>query len=44
MALATILRDGGDNDGALDIAYTLAGRHPEQPDVVALLRSLNANP
>ena len=44
MALATILRDSGDSQGALNIAYALARRHPEQPDVLALLRSLGAAP
>jgi hypothetical protein len=38
MALATMLRDSGNQDGALDIAYTLARRHPEDQNVVALLR------
>jgi len=42
MALATILRDSGDKQGALDIAYALARRHPEDQNVVALLRSLDA--
>jgi len=44
MVLATMLRDRGDQDGALDIAYTLARRHPEHQNVLALLRSLNAIP
>ena len=44
MALATILRDNGDHDGALEIAYSLARRHPENQGVVALLRSLQAIP
>ena len=44
MVLATVLRDSGDQDGALEIAYTLARRHPEDQNVVALLRSLNAIP
>lgn len=44
MVLATILRDSGDQDGALEIAYTLARRHPEDQNVVALLRSLQAIP
>ena len=44
MALATILRDSGDHDGALEIAYSLARRHPENQGVVALLRSLQAIP
>jgi tetratricopeptide (TPR) repeat protein len=42
MVLATILRDSGDRDGALDIAYSLARRHPENQNVLALLRSLGA--
>jgi tetratricopeptide (TPR) repeat protein len=42
MALATILRDSGDQPAALDIAYSLARRHPEDQNVVALLRSLDA--
>jgi tetratricopeptide (TPR) repeat protein len=44
MVLATILRDSGDTDGALEIAYTLARRHPEDQNVIALLRSLGAIP
>ena len=44
MGLATVLRDAGDSDAALDIAYTLARRHPEDQNVVALLRSLQAIP
>ena len=44
MALATILRDSGDQEGALEIAYMLARRHPEDQNVVALLRSLQAIP
>jgi len=44
LGLATLLRDSGDQDGALDIAYTLARRHPEDQNVVALLRSLQAIP
>jgi tetratricopeptide (TPR) repeat protein len=44
MALATILRDNGDPESALDVAYTLARRHPEDQNVVALLRSLEAIP
>ena len=44
MGLATILRDAGDQQGALDIAYTLARRHPEEQNVLALLRSLGAVP
>ena len=42
--LATILRDSGDQEGALEIAYMLARRHPEDQNVVALLRSLQAIP
>ena len=44
LGLATMLRDSGDQDGALDVAYTLARRHPEDQNVVALLRSLQAIP
>jgi Flp pilus assembly protein TadD len=44
MALATLRRDSGDQEGALDIAYALARRHPEEPGVLALLRSLEAIP
>jgi predicted CXXCH cytochrome family protein len=44
MVLATILRDSGDPEGALEIAYVLARRHPEDQNVVALLRSLQAIP
>ena len=44
MALATLLRDSGDGEGALSIAYTLARRHPEDQNVLALLRSLGAIP
>ena len=44
MALATVLRDSGDQDGALEIAYALARRHPEDQNVVGLLRSLQAIP
>ena len=44
MVLATILRDSGDPEGALEIAYTLARRHPEDQNVVSLLRSLQAIP
>ena len=44
MVLATVLRDSGDQDGALEIAYTLARRHPENQNVVALLRTLDAIP
>jgi Flp pilus assembly protein TadD len=44
LGLATVLRDSGDQDGALDIAYALARRHPEDQSVVALLRSLQAIP
>ena len=44
MGLATVLRDSGDPDAALDVAYALARRHPEDQNVVALLRSLQAIP
>jgi Flp pilus assembly protein TadD len=44
MVLATIVRDSGDQEGALEIAYALARRHPEDQNVVALLRSLQAIP
>jgi predicted CXXCH cytochrome family protein len=44
MALATMLRDSGNQDAALAVAYTLARRHPEDQNVVALLRSLQAIP
>jgi tetratricopeptide (TPR) repeat protein len=44
VGLATMLRDSGDQEGALDVAYGLARRHPEDQNVVALLRSLNAIP
>jgi hypothetical protein len=44
MALATLLRDSGDREAALDISYTLARRHPEDQNVLALLRSLDAIP
>jgi tetratricopeptide (TPR) repeat protein len=44
MALANMLRDSGDAEAALEIAYTLARRHPENQNVLALLRSLNAIP
>ncbi len=44
MALATLRRDGGDTDGALEVAYRLARLHPENQSVVALLRSLDAIP
>jgi len=44
MALATMRRDSGDADGALEIAYALARRHPEDQTVIGLLRSLNAIP
>jgi predicted CXXCH cytochrome family protein len=44
MGLATILRDSGDQEGALEIAYDLARRHPEEQNVVVLLRSLRAIP
>ena len=40
MALATILRDSGDQEGALEVAKALAQRHPEDQNVAALLRSL----
>ena len=42
LGLATILRDSGDQEGALNIAYTLARRHPEDQNVLNLLRSLGA--
>jgi len=42
MGLATMLRDSGDTDGALGVAYSLARRHPENQNVLALLRSLRA--
>jgi tetratricopeptide (TPR) repeat protein len=42
MGLATMRRDSGDRDGALEIAYALARRHPEEQSVLALLRSLDA--
>ena len=44
MVLATVLRDSGDKDGALEIAYGLARRHPEDQNVLGLLRSLGAVP
>jgi Flp pilus assembly protein TadD len=44
MVFATVLRDSGDKDGALEIAYTLARRHPEDQNVLVLLRSLGAIP
>ncbi len=44
MGLATMRRDSGDQDGALEIAYALARRHPEDQGVLALLRSLGAVP
>jgi tetratricopeptide (TPR) repeat protein len=44
MGLATMLRDSGDVDGALGVAYSLARRHPEDQNVLALLRSLGAIP
>ena len=44
MGLATMLRDSGDVDGALGVAYSLARRHPENQNVLALLRSLGAVP
>ena len=44
IGLATLLRESGDQEGALQIAYTLARRHPEDQNVVALLRSLGAIP
>ena len=44
MALATLLRDSGDQDGARQIAFSLARRHPEEPGVVGLLRSLGEIP
>jgi len=44
MVFATVLRDSGDKNGALEIAYTLARRHPEDQNVLALLRSLGAIP
>lgn len=42
--LASLLRDGGDEAGALDVAYDLARRHPQDQNVIALLRSLGAIP
>lgn len=44
MGLATMLRDSGDKDAALQLGYTLARRHPEDQNVIALLRSLDAIP
>ncbi len=44
MALATMRRDSGDKDAALEIGYTLARRHPEDQNVIGLLRSLDAIP
>jgi predicted CXXCH cytochrome family protein len=44
MALATMRRDSGDTEAALQIAYILARRHPENQDVIGLLRSLGAIP
>jgi Flp pilus assembly protein TadD len=44
MGLATMLRDSGDMDGALNVAYALARRHPENQNVLALLQSLGAVP
>ncbi len=44
MALATMRRDSGDKDAALAIGYTLARRHPEDQNVIGLLRSLDAIP
>ena len=44
MALATVLRDGGDQEGALEVASALARRHPEDQNVAALVRSLQATP
>ena len=44
MGLAAMLRDSGDTDGALGVAYSLARRHPENQNVLALLRSLGAVP
>jgi tetratricopeptide (TPR) repeat protein len=44
MALATVRRDAGDIEAALDVAYELARRHPEEPAVLGLLRSLGAVP
>jgi len=44
LGLATILRDSGDQEGALNIAYALARRHPEDQNVLNLLRSLDAVP
>jgi hypothetical protein len=44
MGLATMLRDSGDTGVALNVAYSLARRHPENQNVLALLRSLGAVP
>jgi thioredoxin-like negative regulator of GroEL len=44
MTLASMLRDSGDVEAALEIAYSLARRHPEDQNVLALLRSLGAVP
>lgn len=44
MGLATMLRDSGDKDGALGVAYSLARRHPQDQNVLALLRSLGTVP
>ena len=44
MVLATLLRDSGDAEAALEVAYVLARRHPENQNVLALLRSLGAVP
>jgi Flp pilus assembly protein TadD len=41
-ALATIYRDRGEVRPALSVAEDLLKRHPEQPEVVALHRSLSA--
>ena len=40
MALATVRRDNGDLAGALEVARELAERHPDEPRVRALVRSL----
>jgi len=42
--LASLLRDGGDDAAALEVAYELARRHPQDQNVIALLRSLGAIP
>lgn len=44
MGLATMRRDNGDVEGALQVAYELARRHPEDSRVLDLLRSLGAVP